>query len=97
MPWSWYLACDMQYFIIGLFILTVYLRSRVVGLFLAVALVICGVVSGYLLLLRYGDAQDDYFDKPYTRVTPFGVGILLGTRTKCLINASQYSVRGQKV
>eukprot|EP00041_Stephanoeca_diplocostata_P035608 m.1261132 g.1261132 ORF g.1261132 m.1261132 type:complete len:676 (+) comp24730_c0_seq9:307-2334(+) len=78
MPWSWYLACDMQYFIIGLFILTVYLRTRIVGLFLSVALVVCGVVSGYLLLLHYSDTQDDYFDKPYTRVTPFGVGILLG-------------------
>eukprot|EP00037_Helgoeca_nana_P021848 m.221096 g.221096 ORF g.221096 m.221096 type:complete len:725 (+) comp25799_c0_seq4:2324-4498(+) len=78
MPWSWYLACDMQYFITGLFILTVYLRWRPVGLFLTVALVGVGVGSGYWLLSENTSAQDNYFDKPYTRVTPFAIGILLG-------------------
>eukprot|EP00035_Acanthoeca_spectabilis_P006177 m.121578 g.121578 ORF g.121578 m.121578 type:complete len:721 (-) comp13389_c0_seq2:129-2291(-) len=78
MPWSWYLACDMQYFITGLFILTVYLRWRPVGLALAIGLVFVGVVSGYMLLSANTSAQDNYFDKPYTRVTPFAIGILLG-------------------
>eukprot|EP00038_Savillea_parva_P010749 m.192514 g.192514 ORF g.192514 m.192514 type:complete len:712 (+) comp18666_c0_seq1:203-2338(+) len=78
MPWSWYLACDMQYFITGLFILTVYLRWRPLGIALALALVVVGVVSGFLLLMRNTSSQDNYFDKPYTRVTPFAIGILLG-------------------
>jgi hypothetical protein len=37
------------------------------------------VITGLVLLLKHrDDIQDDYYDKPYTRVTPFGVGILLG-------------------
>eukprot|EP00040_Diaphanoeca_grandis_P044705 m.13305 g.13305 ORF g.13305 m.13305 type:complete len:679 (-) comp9681_c0_seq2:284-2320(-) len=78
MSWSWYLACDIQYFIVGLFILSVYLRSRAIGIILAVLLVITGTATGFLLLEHHHDSQDDYFDKPYTRVTPFAVGILLG-------------------
>jgi len=78
MSWSWYLACDMQYFILGLFVLSVYLRFRIGGIVLAVMLMVTGTVSGYLLLTAHEDSSDDYFDKPYTRITPFAVGILLG-------------------
>jgi len=79
MSWSWYLANDMQFFVIGLLLLSVYLCNRKVGIGLTVVLTLSGVVSGLVLLLKHReDIQDDYFDKPYTRVTPFGVGILLG-------------------
>lgn len=78
MSWSWYLACDMQYFIAGLLILTVYLKYKVIGLFMCISLVVLGVGWGYYDLIQHTDSQDDYFDKPYTRVTPFAIGILLG-------------------
>ena len=53
-----------RYFIVGLFVLTVYLRWRPVGIFLAVALAVTGVVSGYMLLSTHTASQDNYFDKP---------------------------------
>lgn len=79
MSWSWYLANDMQFFIIGLIILSIYLFNRAIGIILAVLLGLGGVASGWaLLLIHRDDVQDDYYDKPYTRATPFAVGILLG-------------------
>eukprot|EP00040_Diaphanoeca_grandis_P026045 m.145211 g.145211 ORF g.145211 m.145211 type:complete len:645 (+) comp30428_c0_seq2:1589-3523(+) len=79
MSWSWYLANDMQFFILGLLILTIYLRVKWLGIGISVSLAITGVVSGWILLVKHrNDIQDDYYDKPYTRVTPFTIGILLG-------------------
>lgn len=79
MSWSWYLANDMCFFIIGLAILFIYLRNKYVGIGLSVALTVVGVTSGWWLLVHHRqDVQDDYYDKPYTRITPFTIGILLG-------------------
>eukprot|EP00039_Didymoeca_costata_P032646 m.38716 g.38716 ORF g.38716 m.38716 type:complete len:700 (+) comp9465_c0_seq1:95-2194(+) len=79
MSWSWYLANDMQFFIVGLVILSIYLRVKWLGIALGTMLAITGVVSGWVLLVKHrNDVQDDYFDKPYTRATPFSVGLLLG-------------------
>lgn len=79
MSWSWYLANDMFFFILGLIILYIYLHSRVIGIFLMVATTLTGIGLGWWLLLKHrDDIQDDYFDKPYTRVTPFGIGMLNG-------------------
>eukprot|EP00038_Savillea_parva_P009943 m.186849 g.186849 ORF g.186849 m.186849 type:complete len:715 (-) comp16883_c0_seq1:206-2350(-) len=79
MSWTWYLANDMQFFILGLFILKINLKSVRVGVFLCVVIAIAGTVTGWLLLLKHrGSTLDDYYDKPYTRVTPFAIGVLLG-------------------
>jgi len=79
MSWSWYLANDMQFFILGLIILTIYLRVKWLGVGISVSLAVAAVVTGWILLDHHrNDIQDDYYDKPYTRVTPFAIGILLG-------------------
>eukprot|EP00041_Stephanoeca_diplocostata_P013570 m.238277 g.238277 ORF g.238277 m.238277 type:complete len:637 (+) comp19387_c0_seq3:300-2210(+) len=79
MSWSWYLANDMQFFILGLIILTIYLRAKFVGISLTATCSVGGVVAGWLLLVKHRqDTQDDYYDKPYTRVTPFTIGVMLG-------------------
>jgi len=79
MSWSWYLANDMQFFLIGLFLLSIYLRYPQVGILMTSILAVGGVVTGWLLLISHrDDTQDDYYDKPYTRMTPFCIGVLLG-------------------
>jgi peptidoglycan/LPS O-acetylase OafA/YrhL len=81
MSWSWYLACDMQFFFVGLLVLFVYIRiNKKVGLACSVLLTVCGVTTGWWVLNKDKgvDAHDDFFDKPYSRVTPFAVGLLMG-------------------
>ena len=75
MPWSWYLACDMQFFIVGLMILTIYLRvGHRIGMAFAVLLTAGGVFCGWWVLDKtHRDPQNNFFDKPYSRVTPFTV------------------------
>lgn len=79
MSWSWYLANDMQFFMIGLVLLSIYLHRPVLGVVLTGMLALAGIVTGWLLLLAHrNQTQDDYYDKPYTRITPFCIGVLLG-------------------
>lgn len=64
MSWTWYLANDMQFFVLGLLLLKINLKSVRVGVVLCVAFSIGGVVTGWLLLLKHrGNTQDDYYDK----------------------------------
>ena len=95
--WGWYLANDMQFFLISpvmlipLFFLWP-LGIAVTIVILVVCIVITGVLAGvYNLGLTnfatlaqptfnetYGDFNDIYYGKPYCRIMPYLVGILLG-------------------
>ena len=60
-----YLADDMQFFILGLILLKINLKSVRVGVALCVLVSIGGVVAGWVLLIQHRNKTlDDYFDKP---------------------------------
>jgi len=81
--WSWYLAVDMQYFIVSpLFIIALYVLMPVgVGLcsFFGLASIITTA-----LLTHYGASNKDYnafystYISPATRFAPYATGMLLG-------------------
>lgn len=95
--WGWYLANDMQFFLISpvmlipLFFLWP-LGIAVTIVILLVCIFITGVLAGVYNLgmsnfaalahpvanATYGDFNDIYYGKPYCRIMPYLVGILLG-------------------
>lgn len=95
--WGWYLANDMQFFLISpvmlipLFFLWP-LGVAVTIVILVVCIFITGVLAGVYNLgvssfvalahpvanATYGDFNDIYYGKPYCRIMPYLVGILLG-------------------
>ncbi len=66
MPWTWYLANDMQMFFIGAALLTIYLRSRKLAAWVAVALIaVCITLNAIIasdgnFYRGEGDAQNQY-------------------------------------
>ena len=83
LPWTWYLADDMQYFIICLVIMIIYCKvSKTLGWVVCVGLMALGIISTavisqhYDLDLSVGALQDYVYDKPYTRVTTYVMGMM---------------------
>lgn len=87
MGWTWYLGDDMIFFIVGIFVVPLYYRSRVMG-WLAVAILSAAsfAVTGYLILkyhlapeaLDYHNEDYSYYaySKPYTRIPAYFVGLV---------------------
>eukprot|EP00051_Salpingoeca_urceolata_P021702 m.342985 g.342985 ORF g.342985 m.342985 type:complete len:740 (-) comp19848_c1_seq1:86-2305(-) len=81
-PWSWYLADDMQFFFIGLLVLFVYLRNRTAGVVLTSALVLTGAITTSALIKHHNlnffspEIQDITYSKPYTRIGAYAIGML---------------------
>ncbi|KAG4067536.1 hypothetical protein HA402_005308 [Bradysia odoriphaga] len=85
--WTWYLACDMQFYIICLFILFVYAKNshRSKSLFVAVTVATLAV-SYYINYINKITFQTDIVEetidtlyiKPYTRFNPYLGGLLIG-------------------
>ena len=99
MPWTWYLACDTQMFALMLPLLWVRTRPHRLARRAATALcclAILGTVACTLLLEAAtpgasAKLQDLIYDKAYTRMAPYFVGVLL-----CFVNddrASRLPVR----
>jgi len=84
MPSSWYLANDLQFHVVGMAIMFLYLRCPRAAVALTAALTVATVVAGYVLAEERNLGQDltgymnGYYDKPYIRIPPFTVGLLLG-------------------
>ncbi|XP_052221322.1 nose resistant to fluoxetine protein 6-like isoform X1 [Dreissena polymorpha] len=92
MGWSWYLANDMQFYIISPLILVLLFYSRIGGVILSVAFVIGNFISAGVvtnahnfsanMLVRNRDEEGDPFAllyiKPWTRIGPYIVGLLTG-------------------
>ena len=99
MAWSWYLANDMQFFVVApLMIIPLFLfypaGLAVLGLFLVANIAtLGGITGGYDLQANmFTDANfdpranvtegrnvnDDLYIKPWTRIGPYLIGILLG-------------------
>lgn len=99
MEWTWYLANDMQFFVLAPLMIVLLFWSLPLGL-VSVAVFLCGsfiatgVIAGYYdfaagMLSRYvialsaptsqgANPVDEIYTKPYTRISPYLVGILLG-------------------
>ncbi|XP_014670481.1 PREDICTED: nose resistant to fluoxetine protein 6-like [Priapulus caudatus] len=99
LSWSWYLAVDVQCYIVSpLFILLLHTRKRL-GIALVLAAIAGSIVLTGLLSAHYGlpvtafgrpsknttDAAVDYiYEKPWTRCPPFLLGMLLGYTFTCM-------------
>lgn len=86
MAWTWYLANDMQFFIIGFFVVLAYKHKPAFGMGL-IALICIGswvanavIVTSYDLKAfdvgpTYSDFQNKIYDKPYARIVPYMFGM----------------------
>jgi peptidoglycan/LPS O-acetylase OafA/YrhL len=91
MGWTWYLANDMQFFILAPLVLIPLYFSFPIGLAIA-AIMLCatlatnGAIAGTQKFLANADLpdpsnvnqSDDIYVKPYCRAAPYLVGIVLG-------------------
>jgi len=82
--WGWYLADDMQYFIFTPFIVLLFKKNRAAAWTLIMTLIgVCLGLNAYLVHhyqlhpLDPGDAQWNtiVYNKPYTRMAPYLIGI----------------------
>ncbi|KAG1681474.1 Nose resistant to fluoxetine protein 6 [Nymphon striatum] len=91
MGWTWYLANDMQFYVISPLILIPLALYKFAGLaVILVFLVVSWAVSAYVLNVDHiinsntggidiaGSFMPDFYIKPYTRIGPYLVGLLLG-------------------
>ena len=79
---SWFLANDMQFFIVGSLVVAVYTRHRLAGYGAASICFVSGIVTPMIVgtvddvSMLQGDQQDLIYDKPYNRVAPYAIGLL---------------------
>eukprot|EP00040_Diaphanoeca_grandis_P032567 m.197612 g.197612 ORF g.197612 m.197612 type:complete len:703 (+) comp32663_c2_seq1:240-2348(+) len=82
MSWSWYLAVYMQFSVVALIILYIYVRSAMGGKILTLVLTFGLTILSYCLIANdaFDSAkfQNSYYDKPYTRAPALTLGIYLG-------------------
>ena len=93
--WTWYLANDMQFFVISPVMLVPFFFSAPVGLLITGIILLGSLfwtavlssvydvgVSSLTLLLQpnstVGDYMNIYYSKPYCRIPPYLVGIVVG-------------------
>ena len=79
---TWYMANDMQFFIISpIFIYSLW-RSKIFGLILGGAAVVASIVTptviSYVTEQPYNGDFEDFYIKPWNRFQPYIVGLLLG-------------------
>ncbi|XP_052225024.1 nose resistant to fluoxetine protein 6-like [Dreissena polymorpha] len=108
MGWSWYLANDMQFYIISPLILILF-YSRLGGVILSVAFVLGNFISAGVLTNVHnfsvsimqrnkdekGDSIELIYIKPWTRIGPYIVGLLTGYilyKTKCKVKISKTTI-----
>ncbi|CAB3383084.1 Hypothetical predicted protein [Cloeon dipterum] len=87
MIWSWYLAADTQFYVVGTALLFIYLRRprvavSLAGVLLLASWAVTGTIS-YSLKHQPSIEQpfevfDDLYDKPWTRFGPYLVGMGIG-------------------
>ncbi|XP_064617017.1 nose resistant to fluoxetine protein 6-like [Liolophura sinensis] len=94
MSWAWYLANDMQFYVISPLVLITLYRSKVAGTAVLMTLltgsfITTGVISSVNKLPPTGNDlnqdftkpnlyQDLYYEKPYCRIGPYLVGMTVG-------------------
>lgn len=84
MPWTWFLANDMQFFIISPIILCQLILLPSFAFMTILMLFSAYIISSTILWQKISDPSihsildDDTYTKPWCRISPFLIGILLG-------------------
>lgn len=103
MLWSWYLADDTQFYIIGAIILIIAVRHfKFAAGMLTVFMISSWATTAYIAFSNnhMPNADDPFalfdkiYDKPWTRLGPYLVGMCVGWilfRTNCKISMSKVS------
>jgi peptidoglycan/LPS O-acetylase OafA/YrhL len=89
MGWTWYLANDMQFFLITPIILHIYHKiSKALGWFILMGLVLTHMLTNALIsdrnnfsvggLYALQECYTKTYTKPYSRIGPYAVGIMFG-------------------
>ncbi|XP_053691463.1 O-acyltransferase like protein [Sabethes cyaneus] len=104
MLWSWYLADDTQFYIIGAVILIVAVRHfKFAAAMVTIFMISSWATTGYIAFTNnhMPNADDPFalfdkiYDKPWTRLGPYLVGMSVGWilfKTNCKINMSKVLV-----
>ncbi|EAR83718.3 acyltransferase family protein (macronuclear) [Tetrahymena thermophila SB210] len=90
-PWGWYLSNDFQMFIFGMILLIIYQNNRLIGkISVGVCFAVFQSVSIYLSFkyefmvpsniqaLSLDHYYEDYYIKPWARISPYFVGLFFG-------------------
>ncbi|CAG5094964.1 Similar to nrf-6: Nose resistant to fluoxetine protein 6 (Caenorhabditis elegans) [Cotesia congregata] len=104
MLWSWYVADDTQFYVIGAVILVIATNHiKVATVFVVALLVSSWLTTGYIALINnHMPSIDDplalfdkIYDKPWTRMGPYLIGMSVGYilfKTDCKIKMSKATV-----
>jgi hypothetical protein len=88
-PVSWYLACDMQFFIYSIFIIVIFNKNRFMRFFIFIStFIICNVYQFYLVIKNNYNFNDyinegydslkqfyEFYIRPYVRISPYLLGV----------------------
>ncbi|XP_043523193.1 nose resistant to fluoxetine protein 6 isoform X2 [Frieseomelitta varia] len=104
MIWSWYVADDTQFYIIGAVILVLATNHFKIATFLMTTLLLSSwLTTGYIALINnHMPSSDDplalfdkIYDKPWTRLGPYFIGMSVGYflfKTDCKIKMSKTTI-----
>lgn len=105
MLWSWYLADDTQFYIVGGVILVLATNHFKIAAFALVSLLVSSwATTGYIALINnHMPSSDDplalfdkIYDKPWTRLGPYLIGMSVGYflfKTDCKVRMSKVRER----
>ncbi|XP_016911048.1 nose resistant to fluoxetine protein 6-like isoform X1 [Apis cerana] len=104
MIWSWYVADDTQFYIVGAVILVLATNHFKIATFMMTTLLLSSwLTTGYIALINnHMPSSDDplalfdkIYDKPWTRLGPYFIGMSIGYflfKTDCKIKMSKTTV-----
>ncbi|XP_053601315.1 nose resistant to fluoxetine protein 6-like isoform X2 [Plodia interpunctella] len=104
MVWSWYMANDTQFYVVGIIILLLSVKHlKFAGVFLGVVLVSSWATTIYISVWHQYKARiqepfemfDALYDKPWSRIGPYLVGMVVGWylhQTKCQVKIPYWLV-----
>ncbi|XP_076232213.1 nose resistant to fluoxetine protein 6-like [Calliopsis andreniformis] len=104
MIWSWYVADDTQFYIVGAVILVLATNHFRIAIFALTTLLLSSwLTTGYIALVNnHMPSSDDplalfdkIYDKPWTRLGPYLIGMLVGYflfKTDCKVKMSKTTV-----
>lgn len=100
MPWVWYLANDMQFFIMSPPIIIAYCLNRKTGYFILLLLIVASMIVNGVLSIKYDvtvdwnsatfDANRWMYTKPWSRMGAYFVGAVFGLSYFEFMNKTKY-------
>ncbi|XP_078581951.1 nose resistant to fluoxetine protein 6-like [Branchiostoma floridae x Branchiostoma japonicum] len=83
MSWTWYLANDMQFFVIGVPLVYILYRWQILGIVMQLVLLLASFITTAVISWQYDMKAPDgdffkYYIKPYCRIGPYLVGVSVG-------------------